>query len=308
MAEIPPVFLTPMGRTGGTLLVTMLDAHPDLAMSYEIYEDRLLDEQGRPLSPRWIIDGFERARDAAADPASWIKAVEGTNIQVFFYRARRAGLEVDVILEEIRALAEAGGTLETLDGRLDLIERLMDRKMRQVGKRAWGGKAKVDPRALHRRHPDASFLAMVRDGRDVLASMMHTGDFDTEPEKVAADWVRHLEDFRAFCAEQGVRGLLVSYERLVREPEPVLREVCSFIGVPYAAEMLAYHERDMPLFRNPHGHLSYRQIARGLNAESIGRWRRDLTESQVESFARVAGPLLQDLGYSGAEAEGSRRG
>ena len=49
----PPIFPIPMGRTGGSLFVTTLDAHPALAMSYEIYQDRLPATGGRPLAVGW---------------------------------------------------------------------------------------------------------------------------------------------------------------------------------------------------------------------------------------------------------------
>jgi hypothetical protein len=170
-------------------------------------------------------------------------------------------------------------------------------KARKLAKRGWGGKARVDPRRLHRRHPDASFFAMIRDGRDVLASMLKTGSFETDAAKAASAWMEHIHDFRDFAEQPGVRARLIRYETLVHDPEGVLRDACELIGVPYTHQMLRYHERDMSLFRNPHGHLSHRQIARGLNDESIGRWRRELTREQVEIFTESAGRVLEELGY-----------
>ena len=39
--ESPPIFIWPLARTGGTLLACMLSVHPDLAISFEIYEENL---------------------------------------------------------------------------------------------------------------------------------------------------------------------------------------------------------------------------------------------------------------------------
>ena len=219
------------------------------------------------------------------------------------WRARRAGLDVDEVLAQFHEFAEAGKTFQTLDGRLELIERLMIYKMTKLGKKVWGGKAAVDPRSLHKRHPDASFFIMVRDGRDILASRLNTGDFETDPRMVADEWVGMLDNFHAFTSQSNVRAMEVRYERLVHEPEQVLREVCEQIGVDYSPLMLSYHEQDMSLFRNPYGHLSHTQIARGLNAETIGRWRRDLSTDQVDAFCEVAGDLLDKLGYLRADSE-----
>ncbi len=299
----PPVFLRPVGRSGGTLFVTMLDAHPDLAMSYEIYEDRLLDVSGQPMVPQAIATELEQRRPADHNQDAWIKALADRNLQVFMWRARRAGLDVDEVLAQFHEFAEAGKTFRTLDGRLELIERLMIYKMTKLGKKVWGGKAAVDPRALHTRHPDASFFIMVRDGRDILASRLNTGEFETDPRKVADEWVGMLSDFHAFASQANVRAMEIRYEKLVDEPEHVLREVCEQVGVDYSPLMLSYHEQDMSLFRNPYGHLSHHQIARGLNTETIGRWRRDLSTEQVDAFCEVAGELLDKLGYLSADSE-----
>ncbi len=297
MSAVSPVFLIPLGRTGGTLMVTILDAHPDLAMSYEIYEDRLINVEGAPMQLDWILREFNAARPSGDDPVAWIKGVSDKNLQTFFYRARRAGLEVPDVLSEIEAHSIGGGTLDTLAGRLDLIERLMKRKMNDAGKRGWGGKARIDPRELHARQPDARFLAMIRDGRDMFASMLNTGDFRTNASKAAHEWLDHIRDFRAFAALPGVHAMEVRYEQLIADPPAVLQDVCAFIGVPFADEMLQFHEKDMSLFRSPHGHLSHKQIARGLGSESIGRWQRDLSAEDVDAFTDIAGSMLGELDY-----------
>ena len=94
-----------------------------------------------------------------------------------------------------------------------------------------------------------------------------------------------------------VRAMTVRYERLVHEPDAVMGEVCAFIGVEYNPDILRFHEKPMSLFESPHGHLSHKQIAQGLNASSIGRWRHDLPAAEVETFAGIAGGLLRELGY-----------
>jgi hypothetical protein len=36
----------------------------------------------------------------------------------------------------------------------------------------------------------------------------------------------------------------------------------------------------------------------GMHAESVGRWRRNLTPQQVDEIEAEAGELMQELGYS----------
>jgi len=40
------------------------------------------------------------------------------------------------------------------------------------------------------------------------------------------------------------------------------------------------------------------QALRAVHAESVGRWRRDLTPEQLADVEAEAGPLLRELGYA----------
>lgn len=292
----PPIFLVPMGRTGGSLFITILDAHPQIAMSYEIFQDRLLDVAGKPVETAWAISALRRAADG--DENRWIKGIPEKNFKTFVARAHRAGVEVRELLEELESFHKEGGTFDNITGRLDFIDRLMIFKMRKFGKQYWGGKAAtVNPRELYRRHPQACFFIMIRDGRDVLASQLNVGNFQTSAEECAQQWRNHILDFRDFRRECQARTMEIHYETLVEDPQSVLRNVCEFIGVDYDPAMLMYHKQDLTLFRNPHGHLSHKQISLGLNKNSIGRWKRDLSTEDTGIFEAINSDLLAESGY-----------
>jgi len=292
----PPIFLRAMGRTGGTMFVTMLDAHPQIAMSYEIYQDRLFRDEGEPIEPAWAIEILQQTRNANGN--RWVKQIPDKNFKIFVARARRANVDVDELLKELEQFYQEGRDFNTLDGRLDFIERLMVYKMRKIGKQFWGGKvATVDPIKLYCRHPKAHFFAMIRDGRDVLASQLNVGNFKTNARKCAREWRDGILDFRNFMKQQSVRAMMIGYETLVEKPEDTMKDVCEFIGVEYNPSTLHFHEMEMDLFKNPHGHLSHRQIKEGINANSIGRWKRDLSEEEIGRFFEIAGDLLVEYGY-----------
>lgn len=292
-----PILIRALGRTGGTLLNTIIDAHPDVAMSYEIYQDRLVPRDGDAFTTDRALVLLTEARDD--DPVRWVRGIAEPNLKTFAARARRGAIEPDELIRQMEAHAAEGGTLATLDGRLDLIERLMRRRAALEGATRWGGKfARVDADTLHRRHPDAVFLAMVRDGRDVLASQLTVGNFNATPESVATDWVAMVTGFRRFIDREGVTGAEVPYEALVADPARVLRGICQLAGITFDSRMVAYESQSPALFDAPHGHLSHQQLQKGLNADSIGRWRRELTADQVDAFTRIAGTTLDQYGYA----------
>lgn len=296
MPERPPVFIQAYSRGGGTLFATILNAHPELAISYEIYQDVLMDEQRRPYSITTLLRLLDQTR--ADDGAAWVRALPQGHWKSFVARARRANVDVRELLDNLKDFAAAGGNFDTLDGRLDFIDTLMRHHRDKTGRRFWGGKiAAVDLEELWRRHPHARFFIVVRDGRDVLASRVNVGAFQTSPEECAREWRDVLDQFAAFGQRHPGQCMEVCYETLVTQPEQTLRQVCEHIGVPYTPEMLDFHRKDMPLFKNPHGHLSARQIAKGLQPDSIGRWRRDLPMESVGIFEHLAGDLLRHHGY-----------
>jgi hypothetical protein len=272
--------------------VTMLDAHPNIAMSYEVYERNLFDACGEPFRTSEIIELLATTRQP--DDTTWIKQLPDVNLQVFLFRARRAGLSVAEIVEEIQSFEKKNGLLSSTDGRLDLIDCLMKRKMRQIDKKFWGGKTDSDLYQLHSRHPDAVFFITVRDIRDVFASMLHNGSFRYSASEATELWKQRILDFREFVRRKNPKAMEVRYEELATDPSRVLQNACEIIGVEYSPAMLSFNEKEMTLFSNPHGHLSVKQIQKGLNSDSIGRWRRDLSDEQATTIMASAGELLRE--------------
>lgn len=142
--------------------------------------------------------------------------------------------------------------------------------------------------------PEASFVQLVRDPRDVVAStyafsrkQSMTWDeatFRTRAEHMAC-FLRETERLLA-----GRRRLVVRYEELVRALAMHAERMLAFLGMHAddgVERFLASQAKD--LFRR-HG-TSESPIA------SIGRWRRDFTPAQRQVAAEVLGAELERLGY-----------
>lgn len=84
--------------------------------------------------------------------------------------------------------------------------------------------------------PQTKMMLMVRDGRDVSASLFKR--FEDEEGAVA----RWIEANEAIVAAEGDPNVIVTrYEDLVVDPEAELRRLCAFVGIPYHPKMLNYH-------------------------------------------------------------------
>jgi hypothetical protein len=132
--------------------------------------------------------------------------------------------------------------------------------------------------------PDARYVHLVRDPRDVARSVVQKG---------WAGNVYHASEFwldaeRCWDALQpglaGGQAIEVRYENLIEEPEAVLTSICRFLGVEYSREMLGY-PADAPQYPPPDPAL-------------VGLWKRALGPSDVSLVEFRTGRLLGARGYA----------
>lgn len=291
MRDQQPILVRGMSRSGGTLMVTALDAHPAIAMSYEFYPS-LFEKVGGDISDVAAKAETIREFQSIAEAA---KAETDPGWKKFILRCPRSGIELTDICDLLSAHAAKGYDLNTEVGRLLFVQACGTLKASRENVWFWGVKCSPYFEQYHKLWPDAFFINVIRDGRDVLASQLNTGDFKATPEDVGRSWARNHHRFREFASNPGVKGLEVYYEQLVREPEVGLRRIAEFLDIEYSAEMLEFHEKDLTIHRTRH--MSGPAIAKPFADAQVGRWKRDLTDTEVEAFITHAGKVMTLFGY-----------
>lgn len=149
--------------------------------------------------------------------------------------------------------------------------------------------------------PDARFVHMVRDGRDVVASLLAMGRY-SDASDAARRWVASIRAARRFGARHPDRYLEVRYEDLVTENAREVARACAFLDLPLDERMLRHHEvhsvvGDVEDIAHMAG------ARRAVHAKSIGKWKTTLTADQARATERILRPLLTELGYGdGASA------
>lgn len=148
--------------------------------------------------------------------------------------------------------------------------------------------------------PEARFVHVLRDGRDVALAYLANEWGPTSVEEAAVYWRRHVGAGRRSGGALGpARYREVRYERLVSAPEEVLRDLCVFLDLDYAPEMLRYHERAdtlIPRAAHPEHHESLAQPP----TPGLRRWQDQMATPDVEVFEALAGPTLTATGYERA--------
>jgi len=155
-------------------------------------------------------------------------------------------------------------------------------------------------------------LHIIRDGRDVVLSVrglwFRPGD---SVEACAADWTARLARTRAL-GSRVPHYLEVRYEQLVTFPQETLESICGFLELSFDPLMLTYHMRasnrlqEHEARHDTDGRLvidkaqrldNQRYVTEPPRLDRIGRWKREMSESEVLRFDAVAGEWLDRLGY-----------
>ena len=133
--------------------------------------------------------------------------------------------------------------------------------------------------------PEANYIHLVRDPRDVARSSIEMGwagnvyygvDHWIESEK---SWLK----LSALISSEKIYTL--HYENLVTDSESELKTLCNFIGLPYSAGMLDYSAKS-----------TYSAPDKSL----IEQWKRKLSSSDIANIEYKAKTMMLRLGYQAA--------
>lgn len=143
--------------------------------------------------------------------------------------------------------------------------------------------------------PNARYMHLLRDGRDVVSSMV-TRHGDNYLFEAVLRWKTSIKRISSFQKELTPEQYLeVRYENLVREPEPTLQKVCDFIGIHYAQRMLDYWKLPTTI---EHKYKTFHEnLGKPVFDSSIGKWRERLSKQQQEYVIKNLAVELHKLGY-----------
>ena len=153
--------------------------------------------------------------------------------------------------------------------------------------------------------PDARFVVLVRDGRDVALSVMKVPFGANNVWAAARSWAGAVRQGRDAAARYPGRVLEIRYEDLVTNPEQEIATTCNFLGLEYSPDMLAIEHTDRSKVVEDQA-AWFTNVWAGITTAAVGKWRTELTPRQVEVFESVAGNELRALGYetsSGASSQ-----
>ena len=298
-----PIFIVGAGRSGTTLLRSLLSAHSRIAVTPETHFMKWTASQEN------LESGAPRDFEAYWDRyTSWI-------------RFKDLGVDAD----HCRELIEQQGNRTFRS----VFRAVLTAYGEKIGKERIGEKSPAHVHFLSRLlewFPDARVLVMQRDPRAVVASQLRTPWVEMRQTPVslrkgifigkrlhevafyADDWATIYEKVVPAWQEDP-RILCVSYEVLVNDVENELRTVCEFLEEQYEPKMLDGRKNDtVPVpagtaeienelwrdWRSKH----HAQTLRPVSADSVEKWKKELTGTAVAMIEGRCSEGMSAAGYA----------
>jgi len=131
--------------------------------------------------------------------------------------------------------------------------------------------------------PNAKFIHLVRDPRDVARSSIGMG-WASNVYYGVDHWVETEISWKQLQQKISPEQFFeIRFEDLILSPEEKLKLLCDFMSVAYSAEMLSYAD-----------HSTYSKPDPSL----VRQWKTKLTTREIQHVEFKAKPLMQELGYA----------
>jgi hypothetical protein len=259
-----PFFIVGCGRSGTTLLRTLLNRHSKI---------------GIPQESLFITDYL---RSGAKTGPSVLK--------------RLIVKEPELVEWGIRPKI---GDLEACHTVAEMIERLHQVYLEPLGKSRWGQKTPRFVRSIDlllEHFPGAGFVHVVRDPRAVVSSLIQSDVHRSNAYFGARRWLRDVSLGLDSETSHPGRILRIRYEDLVADTTAALTSLSSFLGFDYEPSMSAGSSSGAEEYSR-----FYETIHANLNLPPtdrfVSKWKERLTPRDVEVVEAICNPLMTELGY-----------
>lgn len=269
-SNAPPFFIVGVQRSGTTLLRLLLNAHSEVA----------IPEEARFLTPL-LQRGSEKVYKGQEKAALVSYLAQDPQLALWNFNPSDA-------LQHLAGMPEV---------RLrEVMTSLYGEYTRAEGKVRWGDKSLFFAwiSELEKMFPDAKFIHITRDGRDVYLSWRRMDSSMSNAAVVGLDWSYKEQKIRQSLAAIGDDNKFhVRYEDLLERPREVLQEITSFIGVKFEPSMLEFHKSSSQYIGRHHS----TRIFGAIDPSNVRKWPKSLSARECAAFELTSRRSLERYGY-----------
>jgi hypothetical protein len=274
-ADDRPIFIGACPRSGTTLLRSMLNTHPNVAI---------------PRETRFLPAVWEnRARWRDLDDIDTRDRLASLITDISWTRADRLDTPIDELTKRLMAAPPTLGSV---------LGTCLESYAQATGKRRWGDKRPMYARyldAVFSLFPDAQYINVIRDPRASVASMRKLDWFDGAVAPGLDLWersVRAVDPWRDVLHDDQYTD--IRYEDLVADPTALLTGLADYLGLSADSVpvMLTFHEHVDETVTKYHSRLS-----EPISTDSVRAWEDILDPDEVALIEHVTRRWMDRFGY-----------
>lgn len=279
MTEFSPIILLASERSGTNLLRALMASHTQIAAPPPCSIVDILDNYYyRYLPPAQSPYLAELAEDAITLTKSHLNPWD-------------IDLTTEEVLAEMRSVSFWG-----------LFKAINEIYAKNTNKFFWFSKEPglfrhVYELKLHL--PNVKFIYMVRDGRDVAASMLKGGIHEHHVYAAAQRWSSEQKLCLSAFSDPLIRSqaIMLRYEDLIEDTESQMQRLMHFVGLSYEPGQMEYH-RNEAVRKHAEKSKFWKNISAPIDASNKGKYRNSLSAREIRIFESVARTEMKLLGYS----------
>lgn len=134
--------------------------------------------------------------------------------------------------------------------------------------------------AMDELYPDARLVQVVRDPRAVFASrkkfLVNRYGRHTKAHRLVREWNRSSQEIPRL-RKHADRFMVVRYEDLVKDPKPIMLDVCRLAGITFIEELL----QPTRAGEKWQGNSAFQAAFTGINTVSVDQWKDQLAEHEI---------------------------
>lgn len=258
---VNPILIGGCGSSGTTLVKTLLNTHSKIVCGPEMSVfDRpvIYDISMTDLYNRWQSKAFDYFDQGCVFPLR----IDGKGSYFAFSRDEyHNDLFTDFLFETVTEVREFWSSY-------------FSEYAKKKGKEIWAEKTPNNVYCIGKFldwFPQGRFINVLRDGRDVIASLVETRGFD--PFRAIFRWITSVAAYQEY--EYFPRVYCVRYENLVQKPEATMAALIGWLGLEWEHNIYTENE---------------------VHTKSVGRWR-NLSDNINQMIRLACRNQLLGLGY-----------
>ena len=292
--DLPIVFILGKGRSGTTLLQTMLDAHPNTIA---------------PIESRFVVhfkNRYGQVTKWTSDRKSALiqDVLEEQKIKFFWE------IDVQALMERINQLPEDTSYVNLCEQVFGSAISFFPKETPKIIIDKNPIYAMLTPHILDV-FPNARFIHMVRDYRASSSSVLRLSN-KMQARQLGFRWLVSNQEIEKLKAKLPERFQTLRYEDLLQQPEIELKKLTSFLGIDYHLDMLKFHENIQAHFgeyleRSPSAEIKklrelgsttvHKNLSKPLDPSFIDKWKTTLSDKEIEDLELVCGEFGKRYQY-----------